>query len=233
MFDDILERCCGVFQESSKSEVQQNTTISHVNDLQQWIKVRPKDEANVLIYHFARQVQIALFQGRIGFYRQAHASLRLALELALSYLQFSANTLLLKEWELSRKDIVWGELADSDNGVISKRYIGGFASFLNETEISEIEQSMKSINTIYRELSEKIHGSARNLTIDLDNPTFDAALWNRTQELSLEIVQTFHICLAIRWLEQLDAYEKEMLTDIVQEHAGHLSGLRKYIGGQV
>lgn len=91
----------------------------------------------------------------LGLYRPAFSSLRLALEMGLAAIYFSARKLELHEWLDGRMDIKWSRLIDEENGVLSKRFSKAFFSDLTD----DIESYRTKAISVYRKLSEYVHGN--------------------------------------------------------------------------
>ena len=101
------------------------------------------------------QLESATFNLTLGLYRQAFSSLRLALEMGLAAIYFSANKMELHEWLDGRMDIKWSKLVDEENGVLSKRFAKAFFSDMG----GEVENYRKNTISVYRKLSEYVHGN--------------------------------------------------------------------------
>ncbi|TKB05562.1 hypothetical protein FCL48_24460 [Desulforhopalus sp. IMCC35007] len=101
------------------------------------------------------QLESATFTACLGMYRQASASLRLALEMGLAAAYFSAHKMDLHEWLNGDADIKWTTLIDPDNGVLSSRFTSAFFEEFSQDSNHYLEKS----KCIYRALSEFVHGN--------------------------------------------------------------------------
>lgn len=173
------------------------------------------------------QLESATLNLTLGMYRQAFASLRLALEMGLGATHFSVHKMELNEWMDGRADIKWSSLIDEDNGVLSKRFSDAFFKELS----GEIPAYRTKAISTYRKLSEFVHGNNETwvksgLKISYNQEMFDA--YFKSLESVSEIVIFVMIC---RYLKLLDAKAIETLQ-FIPEELGHISTLREMFGGQ-
>ncbi len=200
-----------------------------VQDLALWVSVlEGRSEATVL-QSAAREYQFALLSVVTGQYRSAFASLRLALELGLACVQWSANERELREWRLGKRDSNWNALADQESGVLSKQFVRLFTDGLAE----EAPHYRGAAVAVYRECSEYVHGNAHthrcipaNLTFD--ESTFDA--WMRKGSV-VRLVTTF--ALAARYLADLDGAARQRLETTLLDHLGHSVAIRSLVGAPI
>ncbi|OLF39699.1 hypothetical protein, partial [Psychrobacter sp. Rd 27.2] len=101
------------------------------------------------------QLESATLNLTVGMYRQAFASLRLALEMGLGTIHFSVHKMELNEWLDGRADIKWSSLIDEYNGVLSQRFAKAFLKELS----GKIDDYRKQASSTYRKLSEFVHGN--------------------------------------------------------------------------
>ena len=160
-----------------------------------------------------------------GVYRAAFGSLRLFLELALSAEYFAANRLELAEWLRGTRDITWSSLIDSDNGVLSHRYAAAF--------FPELAPHVSIYNTLartlYRELSEFVHGNHHTLGLVSDEIAFNADLQNRwlTSFAAAKSIISFALCL--RFLSELHVEDRHDLTSTLMSTLGHIDAVRELL----
>ena len=100
-----------------ESHSQLNLGKYHVlsSDLLIWsdiLQVR-RPEMKVL-ENVAYELQFSIFLVASGLYRQAFASLRLILELALSGILFSSDEFYFRKWKQGLADVSWKRITDKD-----------------------------------------------------------------------------------------------------------------------
>jgi hypothetical protein len=112
-------------------------------------------------------------------YRLAFFCLRSFLESSTAAIKFSAFEFELRNWELGKRDILWGNLSNDDIGVYSKNFASAFFPPLQE----ETKHYAGLASRAYRECSEYVHGNPSSHgsdTLELDRSMrwfelFDAA----------------------------------------------------------
>lgn len=115
-----------------------------------------KDEGS-MIQAACSQLESSCLALSLGLYRPAFISLRLSLELGLGAIHFSVNKMQHKEWinGSTEGDIKWSSINNPDTGVFSSRFALAFFPEL-KPHISTYREIAK---TIYRELSQYVHGN--------------------------------------------------------------------------
>lgn len=88
-----------------------------------------------------------------AFYRNSMMCLRSALELTLSFFYYHDRNYEFLLWKNNRMDMTWAKLFDSDNSIISKKYLDLFT--LGDVKIDELRET---IGRRYHECSEYVHG---------------------------------------------------------------------------
>jgi hypothetical protein len=159
-------------------------------------------------------------------YRQAFASLRLALEMGLGATHFSVHKMELNEWLDGRADIKWSSLVDTENGVLSKRFSNAFFKELSG-EMGDYRE--KAIFT-YRKLSEFVHGNNETwvksgLKVCYNKDLFDAYFSHLTT-----VSEVIIFILTCRYVKQFDSNSLESLQ-FVPEELNHIPVVREIFGG--
>lgn len=180
-----------------------------------------------LMQHALKEYQYAQFALASGLYRQSFSSLRLALELALSTIDFSVNEVKLRRWLKGEADIVWATLVDNQNGVLSTAFVATFSAHLSEHASSYRAMAEK----VYRECSEYVHG---NVTTHDKLP--DEILYSRECVLSWcdkadTVARVIIYAVAVRYMDDLDAQQVERLKPVWLDTLGHIEALRYVLGG--
>ena len=167
---------------------------------------------------------LSVCQGR---YRNAFKSLRLTLELYLQGIFLSVDELSLREWLGNSKDTNWGAIVNSDTGLFSARFTRAF--------FPELEDRRKNIETLartlYRELSECIHGNVPQLVrfpkeIEFSEESFSVFL-AKCDTLRLIV----HFSLSMRYLSNINRDNASSLEGILVEELGYLTPIRTFFGG--
>jgi len=197
------------------------------SDMERWTKCLQGRKENELYASSSREFAVALLSNFHGQYRNGFKSLRLVLELVLQGVLLSANLVALNEWLLNQRDTVWSTIIDRDGGVLSKTFCRAFYP-----DIAEQAAQLNTIAaTLYRELSECIHGNVPN-KIPLPNEiafheeTF--LLWHEKAK-TVSYVTTF--ALTMRYLNELGADALEDIKPVVLEQMGHIEPVRVSLGG--
>lgn len=174
----------------------------------------------------AAQLESATLFSTFGLYRQAFSSLRLALELGLGASYFSVHRLELSEWLDGRGDIKWHQLIDEDKGVLSARFSNAFFPELT----GETKKVCGRAKTLYRELSEFVHGNhetwvASGLSISF-NPEVNEQYKTKCQE-TFEIIL---FVLSCRYIKDLSDSRLDKV-DFIKDEFNHVGPIRRIFGG--
>ena len=171
------------------------------------------------------QLESATLSLTLGMYRPAFASLRLALEMGLGATHFSVHKMELNEWLDGKADIRWSNLADPDNGVLSKRFANAFFKELS----NEMDgYSSKAILT-YRKLSEYVHGNNHTwvksgIKVSYNQELFDAYFSHFTA-----VSEVIIFIMTCRYIKLFDAATLESLQ-FISEELNHLPIIREIFG---
>lgn len=170
------------------------------------------------------QLESSTFNLALGLYRQAFSSLRLALEMGLAALYFSANKMELHEWLDGRMDIKWSRLVDEENGVLSKRFAKAFFSEMAD----EVEDYRSKATAVYRKLSEYVHGNNETwesgIKLSYKSDLFDK-YYDYYRTVS-EVILFFAIC---RYAKLLDEASRESVQFVPDEFS-HIQKIRELFG---
>lgn len=197
------------------------------DDLDLWIRVLVGRPELVLFETASSEYILALLNNSQGQYRNAFKGLRLVLELVLQGAYLSVNLVTLAEWLRSQADTSWQMILDPDRGVFAVRFCRAFFPALT----NEVTAVKSLAETLYREMSECIHGNVPNRIplpkkIAFDEPTF--SLWHekvRTLRLIVNFVFT------IRYLSDLDVAGKKIVRAMTIDQLGHLDPVRQVFDG--
>jgi hypothetical protein len=171
------------------------------------------------------QLESATLNLALGLYRQAFASLRLALEMGLATMYFSVNKMELHEWLDGRSDIKWSKLVDEENGVLSSRFSNAFFSECSSYTNGYRE---KAIST-YRKLSEYVHGNNETWEKSGLKLSYNSDLIEFYFESYKTISEVILFAAVCRYRLLLDDATRESLQFIPEEF-NHISEFRELFG---
>jgi hypothetical protein len=196
-----------------------------IDDLNCWGQVLTARPETVAFQNALQEATIGLFLLASGLYRSAFVSLRLFLELSLASVHFSVNRLELAEWLAGSRDIKWGALIDSDEGILSVRYASAFFPELSDTVRTYNAIGLKT----YRELSEFVHGNHQTWGGATGQIAFNAQLQSEwlSHFSSASVVVGYTLCL--RFLKELARPDLAKLAPIVGATLGHIEAVRDYL----
>jgi hypothetical protein len=171
------------------------------------------------------QLESATLNLILGLYRQAFTSLRLALEMGLAAIYFSANKMELHEWLDGRLDIKWSRLVDEDSGVLCKRFARAFYSDM----VDDVDSYRAQAVSVYRKLSEYVHGNSEtwvNSGIKLSYKDDLFGQYCDHYRVVFEVIMFAAIC---RYARLLAESEREALQFLPEEFS-HISKIRELFG---
>lgn len=192
------------------------------SDLEAWRNAINESPEAGLLATAATEYVVAMLNVCQGQYRNGFKGLRLVLELCLQSTYLSANLLLREEWIRGEKDTVWATLMDEENGPLSLRFCKAFFPELG----GHTGHFRELARTIYRELSECIHGNVPNhiplpSKLDFSQETFN--LWHKKAEIVRLVVQ---FAFSVRYLRNLPADKRREIEPVLIEQLGHISAIR-------
>ncbi|WP_130732915.1 hypothetical protein [Komagataeibacter xylinus] len=161
----------------------------------------------------------------IGLYRQAFSSLRLALEMGLAAIYFSARKLEFNEWIDGRMDIKWSKLVDEENGVLSKRFAKAFFSDM----VEEVEKYRDNSISVYRNLSEYVHGNNETWINSGIKISYNEEFFEKYcvyYKIVCEVILFTTMC---RYVKTLDEKDRESLQFLPEEF-NHILKIRELFG---
>jgi len=225
-FSRLNKESQAIFEESISAKEQLGKAHHLASCIYEFSEHIPDPFERQMFVTVSTQLESATLNLTLGMYRQAFASLRLALEMGLGAIHFSVHKVELHEWLDGRSDIKWSSLVDEENGVLSKRFSKAFFKELSE-EICNYRES--SIST-YRKLSEFVHGNNETwaksgLKISYNQDLFDL-YFNHLSKVS-EIIIFIATC---RYVKLFDDASLESLQFILEE-LSHISFVREIFGG--
>jgi len=188
-------------------------------------KLDDREEGNLLKV-VSSQIEMSALSLSFGLYRQTFSSTRLALEMGLGVVYFSAFKLEHYEWLKGKADIKWSKIIDKENGVLSKRFANAFFPELSPF----VEEYYATGATIYRQLSEFVHGTYE---------TWEASglVLSKNDDLIKKYFQYFDsvkdvllFSLCCRFLKSFSSEKLDSMPFILEE-LGHNDSIRAFLGG--
>lgn len=197
-----------------------------IDDFALWLN-ELSDRPELPVFQSAlKEYQFSLLALSIGHYRAAFVSLRLALELCLAAIQWSANERELREWLKGQRDSNWSTLVDNEDGIFSKQFIHLFFEGL----AAEAPRYRASAIAVYRECSEYVHGNAHTHQTLPDHIVFDKAAFDSWQQKASTIRLIMSFILAARYLFDFNQESRSTLEHMLMDHLGHSVGIRTFLG---
>lgn len=201
-------------------------TLHHLSScIYEFAECLPDPQEKEILVTVSAQLESATLNLALGLYRQAFSSLRLAFEMGLAAMYFSANKMELHEWRDGRTDIKWSRLVDEENGVLSKRFARAFFSECSE----HIDGYREKAISTYRKLSEYVHGNNETWEISGLSLSYNDDLFKLYFEYynsSSEIILFIAVC---RYTTLLDESTRESLQFIPEEFS-HIASIRELFG---
>ncbi|MBN3133710.1 hypothetical protein H4F52_18460 [Pectobacterium brasiliense] len=182
-------------------------------------------QEKIILETVSAQLESANYNLIIGLYRQAFSSMRLALEMGLAAIYFSARKLEMHEWLDGRMDIKWSKLIDEENGVLSKRFIKAFFTEM----IDDVEHYRNNAITVYRKLSEYVHGNNETWTNGSIKITYKDELFDKYCNYYRTVTETILFSAMCRYSKLLDESERESLQFLTEEF-NHILKIRELFG---
>lgn len=225
-FSKLNEESQSIFKQSILANEQLGRAHHFASCIHEFSEYIPDPLEKGMFVTVSTQLESATLNLTLGMYRQAFASLRLALEMGLGATHFSIHKMELNEWLDGRADIKWSSLVDEENGVLSKRFSNAFFKELS-SEISFYRE--KAIST-YRKLSEFVHGNNETwvrsgLKLSYNQELVDAYFSHLTAVSEVLIFVT-----ACRYIKLFDDAALESLQ-FIPEELSHISVIREEFGG--
>ncbi|POD94406.1 hypothetical protein BV924_14365 [Pectobacterium odoriferum] len=182
-------------------------------------------QEKIILETVSAQLESANYSLIIGLYRQAFSSMRLAFEMGLAAIYFSARKLEMHEWLDGRMDIKWSKLIDEENGVLSKRFIKAFFTEM----IDDVENYRNNAITVYRKLSEYVHGNNETWTNGSIKITYKDELFDKYCNYYRTVTETILFSAMYRYSKLLDESERESLQFLTEEF-NHILKIRELFG---
>jgi hypothetical protein len=218
-----------IFLESSNENTAQNTAHDLITNLQVWYTILNKEDSSTMLINSIEELDISCLQMMQGLYRGAFSSLRLSLEMLTGSVYFSAHNIEYKEWEKGSKDLIWATISCKENGVLSKRFAEAYFPELKD-EIGDFSNRVKSL---YRSLSEMVHGNYSTWNYDKPSLSFNSDINNIYNKYAKEYNELSNYILSLRFINTLTVDEISELEPHLLDSLEHVTQIRIKIGGSI
>jgi hypothetical protein len=182
-----------------------------------------------MLINSIEELDISCLQMMQGLYRGAFSSLRLSLEMLTGSVYFSAHNIEYKEWEKGSKDLIWATISCKENGVLSKRFAEAYFPELKD-EIGDFSNRVKSL---YRSLSEMVHGNYSTWNYDKPSLSFNSDINNIYNKYAKEYNELSNYILSLRFINTLTVDEISELEPHLLDSLEHVTQIRIKIGGSI
>lgn len=173
-----------------------------------------------------REYQYSLEAAIYGNYRHAFSSLRLAFELFVAAIYFSAHQMEMRLWLSGHDDLHWGMLNHQDKGLFSHTFIRAFNPELGQYRA----QYMGLASTVYRECSEYVHGNPGTHEDASVSIQYDAEKMTYFPDR----VTTVRLCVlfgfVVRYLRELRSDGKSIVEHLVLGSLGEIPEIQAAFG---
>ncbi|MGR4841384.1 hypothetical protein ACIPSK_01865 [Rhizobium sp. LARHSG275] len=224
--DNLRQELNGVFDQTVREALDAGQSHYFSTCLFDFAEQLEDEAERKIITTVCAQIQGATLTAAFGLYRQAFSSLRLALEMGLSAAYFSIHRLELNEWLDGREDIHWNRLIDDERGVLSTRFAKAFFPELS----SEIKATKEDAITLYRNLSEFVHGNNETWEASGLSIKYRLDICRKYETQCKKIFEIILMTLCCRHLKSFKAESLEALAFIPDEFT-HIGAIREIFGG--
>ncbi|CAD5983489.1 hypothetical protein NO976_04341 (plasmid) [Planktothrix agardhii] len=185
------------------------------SDLLVWSNILKKQRTEMqVLENVAYELQFSVFLVTSGLYRQAFASLRLVLELALSGILFSSDEFYFRKWKQGLADISWAKITHEDTGIFSTMWLKAFYNAEPDPKDKEdITAISKLAQETYRQLSGYVHGGNYTWPTNNSHIVFNQIQFDLWKNLSDNTSRIILYSLLIRFNQDLSPDNLRELED--------------------
>jgi hypothetical protein len=222
-YDGISEAARLVREDSLRDLTPLENAHAAVDEIRLWQEILGARPEASIFDQIVSGLELGLFALVSGLYRQAYGSLRLAVELTAGLSWFSTNRLELAEWQSGSRDLIWKEITNEEEGVLSPRFRKAFFPELND------ERKYNGLNKkLYRELSEYVHGNARTWA-GPDDIKYDEQLHQAWFEKLNTYMDVTTVLLSLRYLQEVGDGAVKRLESSLRSRVDPNSAITKYL----
>lgn len=229
MLEDLHRVCsetlAACFEEQHALMMNKSCGLCH--DLSTWVRVLNRLQECLLYAKAEQEYLTAMLNLAQGQYRNAFKGLRLVLELCLQGIYLSANLVELKEWLNNSCDTNWSKLTNPDTSPLGTRFCKAFFPELSGNANNFLTMAV----TVYRELSEAIHGNVPYHLPLPDSFEFCYEVFNLWHEKSETIRLLLTFCFCSRYLKDFSDDNRREVESICVDQLGHIESIRILFGG--
>lgn len=220
----LHDQCAQTVETSLQGEnhVRLGEAYLFADDLDAWRAAIDGQQEAGLVNTAASEYVLATLNVCQGQYRNGFKGLRLVLELCLQSTHLSANLVQRAEWLRGERDTVWATLIDAEAGPLSVRSCRAFFPELSE----HVPHFRQLAQTLYRELSECIHGNVPNHIPLPTSLTFSQDTFNLWLSKAKSVRLVAHFAFTLRYLNDLSVAKRGPLEAAVTEQLGHIAAIR-------
>ncbi len=229
-----LEICKNLNSIINDSHTQVDLGKYHVlsSDLLTWSNILETQRNGMkVLENVAYELQFSAFLASSGLYRQAFASLRLVLELALSGILFSSDEFYFRKWKQGLADISWKRIIDQDIGIFSDTWLRAFSDLEpDEKGKKENETIAKLARDTYRKLSGYIHGGNYTWETHQSHIKFNQDEFNSWKQLCDNTSRIILYSLVIRFSQDLSPENLREVEECLINNIDDLKVTRVVLG---
>ena len=214
-----------IFDESTKLNTKLGELHNYATHIYEFAQIINDIQEREMLITVSGQLESAMYILSLGLYRQAFSSLRLAFEMGLAAIYFSAYKLEMQEWLLGSNDIKWSRLIDEDNGVLSERFL---RAFYEECSADAIKYNAIAKST-YRQLSEFVHGNRETWVKDGIKLQYNEDLIDMYLRYHKHVVQIILLVAFCRYKSMITEEIKDDV-DFIAEIFNHIKEIRNFFG---
>ncbi len=226
-YEKINKKSQEIFCESVNRPDLISNVHSAVNELFQLSTFISDEDERKMIQVVCNQLETSCLALTLGLYRPALATLRLAYELGIATVYFSANKLEHREWLAGISDLKWSCVNSSDDGVLSKRFAAAFFPALQDYCSKYHEKAQIT----YRCLSEYVHGNNETWRKSGIALARNETLINLYSRNFSEVIEVLKFAFCCRYLKTLLPEQIEDAALLLGEDFNHIVPIRKFLGG--
>ncbi|RAJ76656.1 hypothetical protein CLV59_108176 [Chitinophaga dinghuensis] len=198
-----------IFKESLKEEEQFTNAHRMSACIFEFAQLLTETNEKKMLITTSEHLEAASMNLALGFYRQAFASLKLALEVGLGAVYFSVYKMEDYEWQNGIADVQWQKVIDKETGILSKRFA---TAFYPEME-NAVKKYHESTTALYSQLSAYVHGNTGKWDWEFNGIflRYNATLAKTYFELSASVTETILFVLFSRYIRSFSEDRSDLI----------------------
>lgn len=194
-------------------------------DINQLAEALSNNDERLMLNTACSQLEFSCLAISLGLYRPAIGALRLALELGMGSIYFSAHKLDHHEW-LGNADLKWGTINGCTDGVLSNRFVKAFFPEL----AGDNQPFLTKAGNVYRGLSEYVHGNSETWMASGIALRANPKLRTFYEKSFDDVISVLKFSYAARHLKQLTQEQKDSIQSTMTDLL-HIEAIREIFGG--